>query len=112
MNIIERLKELLAKATHGRWRGHDAGPKHDFGFGISSPEAEKDIVDWVRGGKADQALIVTAINALPALLEVAEAAENMATVWYSGEEKTGLNARDCMIRQRAAIAKLREANQQ
>lgn len=102
VKIIERLKELRANATPGPWSvgPNTIGPD----VVVESNEYTGPVSD------ADARLIVEVINALPALLEAAEAAENMATVWYSGEEKTGFNARDCMIRQRAAIEKLREVN--
>lgn len=77
MNIIERLKELQAAATPGPW----------VVGGSYTVRTMRSSLDWIARMRdrhhshadsedaANAKLIVTAINALPALLEVAEAAK-------------------------------------
>lgn len=67
MTTVARLRELMAKATQGRWEHIKRDITLDAVHCLGDPVA-------VRLYAADAALIVAAINALPALLAVAEAA--------------------------------------
>jgi len=86
MTILERLKELQAKATPGEWNNSIAeysdgayqavGPEHH-------PEYEEGTWEELSDrAEADQELIDTLRNTLPAILEVLEALKSMACVAY------------------------------
>lgn len=96
MNIIERLKELQAAATPRPWEFDD-----DFINGKRDTVAqfffkdESNIPNRVVNG----ALIVTAVNALPALIAAAEAAVEYRDAEYKVTSKAYKNL--C-----AALAKL------
>jgi hypothetical protein len=64
---IADLRDLLAAATPGPWI---VGVFHGCIFGPNYVA----VADTVDGHVADAAIIVAAINALPALLDIAEAA--------------------------------------
>jgi hypothetical protein len=78
----ERLKELLAKATPGTWGYQPKAPGAKMWFFIvgnrEGNNAEVDIGD-IRGGiptaEANAALIVEAVNSLPALIARIETVE-------------------------------------
>jgi len=79
---IARLRELRAKATAGRLLALPDNPKSDKVWRVSDGE---DFVCQLFSGhgefenaKANAAAIVAAINSLPALLECAEALEDLA----------------------------------
>jgi len=86
VSTIARLRALLAEATPGPWEAEDTSDVNDDLF--SDDERESPLsTGWFRGqvGKvdvgdystltfADAALMVEAVNALPALLDVVEAA--------------------------------------
>jgi hypothetical protein len=98
MNIIEKLKELQAQATPGPWEFDD-----DFINGKRDTVAqfffkdESNIPNRVVNG----ALIVTAINALPDIIELAEAVKLYKEMAY--ENHANNYARMCV-----ALAKLTE----
>lgn len=77
-DTVERLRELLGKATEGPW--------------YLEPAATTDGLAWIGDGRQhgmypieceafEAELIVDAINALPALLDAVEALE-----WYASQE--------------------------
>jgi hypothetical protein len=73
MTTIERLRELLEKATPGPWESTD---KDGLYANIREPTIEAEsgrVADMY--DLCDAALIVAMRNTLPALLEVAEAAK-------------------------------------
>ena len=86
MSEIERLRALLAEATPGPWEADDTSDWTNDSYG--DEEGKPPTSGWFRNcgvGKvdagdystltfADAALIAAAVNALPALLEVAEVA--------------------------------------
>jgi hypothetical protein len=86
----ERLKELLAKATPGPWGYQPKVPGAKMWFFIvgnrEGNNAEVDIGD-IRGGiptaEANAALIVEAVNSLPALIARIEEVE--AALWPFAE---------------------------
>lgn len=68
---LERLKELMSKATPGPWEG----------IGLTGPQElaiflPKD--DWKSMDSFDESLIIEAINSLPDLIRKAEAGEKLA----------------------------------
>ena len=92
MKTIERLKQLLAKATPEPWKPHyrdtmwrpdldqdgliEAGPGDWGGFKITEHRTINRLTAKHCEPADDIALIAAARNALPALLAVVEAAEN------------------------------------
>jgi hypothetical protein len=75
---VSRLRELLAKGTRGPWRIGLEGD--NTGWPESSVwSAEDDCVGecYRNASEADAALIVAAVNALPKLLDVVEAARKV-----------------------------------
>lgn len=126
MTLLEKLKELSQQATPGPWRWTDV----DYGPGFESYEERKDgpfSALWSDGANkpvmvaqdassyramfdtphdVDASLILAMVNALPALLEVAEAAKwvrettNHAYVLNQAAVKGALKRLD------AALAKL------
>ena len=103
MSTTEALRALLAEATPGPWVGcgdciEAASITHagqDTIVATVEPDAE---------GLADVALIVTAVNALPALLDVAERADKVV-------RKPGANPfADDWERLRAALERLEGAS--
>lgn len=74
MSGVERLRELLAEATGRPWRVRTPG-----GFRWAQVIAGDAEDDPVAGGLNDDdaALIVAAVNALPSLLAVYDAAETV-----------------------------------
>lgn len=89
-DTVERLRELLGKATEGPWveHIHDIWTVRDDGQpGIPLlREVIGNYRSWGRNTSheergANAALIVEAINALPALLDAVEALE-----WYASQE--------------------------
>ena len=81
MNIIERLKELMAAATPGPW----------IVGGSYTVRTMRSALDWIARmrdrhhkhddeDKANALLIVAMHNALPDMIEVAEAAREVARV--------------------------------
>ena len=110
MNEWERLRTLLVEATPGPW--HDL--PHDWP-GKAIPILTHDAAHTVAMAfnrehtKSDAALIVAAVNALPALLDVAEAARRVQREWDTfgptGDSPT-LAAHRAL---RSALARLEEA---
>jgi cell division protein ZapA (FtsZ GTPase activity inhibitor) len=83
--MSERLRELLAKATPGHWSTVAAVPGAKGLWYISgnhaANNAEVDIGEVQGGAQSapyNAALIVAAVNALPALIECAEALKEIA----------------------------------
>lgn len=80
-NALAELRSLLAAATPGPWRWYWS---QNRAFVESDTRTVVEVFDAdpeVHGGiehEADAALIVAAVNALPALIAVAEAAEEFA----------------------------------
>jgi hypothetical protein len=78
---VERLRELLGKATQVAWKTHEQHPEciiaPDGPFNWAIARCDDDAGYDALGGdvrdEANAALIVEAINALPALLAVVEA---------------------------------------
>lgn len=72
MTLVEKLRGLLASASPGPWTKNgcavEAGDIGVCGCGSWSPESK---------GAGNCALIVAAVNALPKLLAVVEAAERL-----------------------------------
>jgi len=99
---IERLRELEAAASGRPWYSQPS--EHDLVRGIVyGPDGDSlCVVDWNPGTEndpvADASLIAAARNALPALLDVAEAA-----ALYVGANEPGAHERLA-----AALAKLDE----
>ena len=94
-SAVERLRELLAKATPRPWRHYDEVFRPQFGSGRITEihtARGKEIVRWSgfdglpattsRKRNANAALMVEAVNALPALLDLIEnlAAERDAAI--------------------------------
>lgn len=68
---VERLTELLAKATPGPWQAKDPYLWDEIVGNVDGPDdGQYHYTEVAQGyGKADAALIVEAVNALPALLQ-------------------------------------------
>lgn len=92
MTTIAKLRELLERATPGPWESltppqHEATSRH----GAAVRKGIDGIADVVRvdhlgsSTEANAALIAAAVNALPRLLAVAEAAEEMFKERYREE---------------------------
>lgn len=114
VKIIEHLKELRAKADGGTWYQSGSGE-----IGTNKPPYSiADVNVSARAWESNAALIADAINALPALLEVAEAASILADSVDRWEESVaaiiGRSPETGMVTKpiRDALAKLREVNQQ
>ena len=82
---IANLRALLEKATPGPWKACRIGEEYRHGGAVCTGDAQ--IVDWVRSGKNDQALIVAAVNALPKLLAVAQCAQEVADYWAKYDDR-------------------------
>ena len=83
MTPVEQLRELMGKATPLPWTGQCLGGRElaDAGIladveSVSSPFARANHID-------DLAFAVEAINAIPALLAVVEAAQKLSVRAYS-----------------------------
>jgi hypothetical protein len=79
MTTTKRLRALLAEATPGPWRFGDAHPDELVVADSMTLAGATTVVCYGEPddeGKADAALIAAAVNALPALLDVAEAARD------------------------------------
>ena len=76
MSEIERLRALLTEGTARPWHIHRPAPDEcDLGEGLYVRGTEDAPVAFASSGQlSDAALIAAAVNALPALLDVAEAA--------------------------------------
>ena len=77
--LVGQLRDLLDKATSGPWRKSHM-EWDESGYVIIAGGRDRIKVNWNGGTwrkqcEADAELIATAINALPALLAIAEAAE-------------------------------------
>ena len=77
MTTTDRLRALLAEATPGPWQATEKRGKRD-GYVRSGDRTLADM--RLRNGEADAALIVAAVNALPALLDVADAARRFVAM--------------------------------
>lgn len=82
---VDRLRALLGEATPGPWQVNDAGietvERNAIGSKASRQMAAAYPIDlaWEGSAKAaDLALIVAAVNALPLLLDIAEAAQRLS----------------------------------
>lgn len=73
-SLLDRLAELQANATPGPWRARNLG-RHDSSAIVREGEAAALGNTFGGHGAADAAVIVAAVNALPALLRIARAAE-------------------------------------
>jgi hypothetical protein len=92
---IERLEALLAKATPGPWlyrcksnswhRPPPAGTQYQYGESIMDPED-----DWISLKNDDIELIAEAINALPALLQLARAVQRAPVVTITNVPRQNL----------------------
>lgn len=77
MDSIEHLRALLLAATPGPWVAHEQyGPvwvvSAELPTDGHSPKDYTAITDMVYGGVANAALIVSAVNSLPGILEELE----------------------------------------
>lgn len=71
---VVRLRELLAKATPGPWALHKHSPTTVLASdGYSATNTGSNLFDANARNQANAALMVGAVNALPALLALAEA---------------------------------------
>ena len=104
--MLDKLKALHARASSVPWQRIDSddSPTPRVGYRIQAGSFEANHV--AAEYRHDAALIIAAVNALPALLECIEAAESMADAFSeideSAIEGAALNA------YRAARAKLDE----
>ena len=110
MTTIERLRALLDEATPRPWEAEDTSDVNDDLF--SDDERESPLsTGWFRGqvGKvdvgdystltfADAALMVEAVNALPALLDVAEASRALVPCECSWHPAEYVTLRTALIR--------------
>lgn len=109
---IQRLRDLLATATPGPWCACTDGHLEcrEIAYVTTGIEIHSPSSPFMRGEpKADAALIVAAANALPALLDVVEAAQRLpAIVTTDAEGKYMMLARiNAMMGDlREALAKL------
>jgi hypothetical protein len=78
VTIIERLRALLAEATPGPWAWTETGGPFALVMGPDGDELVHVRMNLGLGSNPDRdaALIAAAVNALPALLDVAEAARD------------------------------------
>lgn len=104
MTDIEKLKELEAKATHGRWQvGFNDGSglgEYDTGYSIVAPEVAEDETVVFSGDndgcllgirkKEDAEFIAAAKNALPALLAALGEAREALEPFCAGADRPGL----------------------
>ncbi|MEH6743869.1 hypothetical protein [Hyphomonas sp.] len=80
-DLVERLRELRAKATQGKWKTHRDYPEciiapddaNNWAVARCDDDAGFNVLGDDVSDKSNAALIVEAINALPALLEAVEA---------------------------------------
>lgn len=94
-DTVERLRELLGKATQVAWKTHEQHPEciiaPDGPFNWEIARCDDDAGYDALGGdvrdEANAALIVEAINALPALLDAVEALEPFAGYHTAGLTK-------------------------
>lgn len=111
---IQRLRDLLAKATPGTWvenRGRIVGGPDDRPIDAEVVASTYGVAA-TRNGNA--ALIVAAVNALPALLDVAEAAKaieirgepSMSGGYHTGSYRLSHMQSDALERLVKALAKL------
>ena len=79
MTWLDRLRATAEKATRGPWYTTDHGGTagHCVYSLAVSPEERFDLLDVIKS--EDAALIVAAVNSLPALLRVCEAAKALDT---------------------------------
>lgn len=117
MNILDRLKKIIAQATPGPWAvNQDGAEEWWYSDTILGEGGAGGALASCTEGNAE--LIVTAINALPALLEVAEAAKasrdwinaGKMTKCYMGDKS--IDAYELIVIEKrldAALAKLTEA---
>ena len=73
MTLLERLKELAQQATPGPWEVNPGGAE-EWWYSDTIVNPGGSLASCTEGNAA---LIVTAINALPALIAVAEAAKKV-----------------------------------
>ena len=98
MNILDRLKKIIAQATPGPWAvNQDGAEEWWYSDTILGEGGAGGALASCTEGNAE--LIVTAINALPALIAVAEAAVKYRDAEYKVTSKAYKNL--C-----AALAKL------
>ncbi len=93
---IARLREALADATAGPWGecGDDAiSSLPSPGWAVASVRSYNNGTPRRREDKATRALIIAAINALPALLDVASAMQEIADTcaFHSGAGYKGIH---------------------
>ena len=73
--VLEELRELLSEGTPGPWRGVPRGGCAEI---VATADQRLDLdIASVWSGHHDQAIIVAAVNALPALLRMAEETERV-----------------------------------
>jgi len=100
-SAVARLREMLTNATPGPWVATgqciDQYAEHPDGTRLLSGGNAYMDDDYSMFTDTDCAIIVAAVNALPALLDVVEAATTMGT--YAGDR----------LRIKAALARLDEA---
>lgn len=110
MTTIERLRALLAEATPGPWKfvePHSVMAPLPARFGYATiPVAAIEGLFSMR--HRNGALIVEGINALPALLDVIEAAQDFRGYVDFGRLRKG--GREANARYNAALARLEDAS--
>lgn len=105
MTVVEQLRALLAKATPGPWGRHVVG---DFGhvWLVSGPD---DAFVAEKIGPNDAELIAAMHAALPALLDVAEAAGDFFSLSKGGSCTGFCNGVCAQHRLQMALAKLSDS---
>lgn len=88
-NKTQHIRSLLAKATPGPWT--------QSGIDVLQVHHTTRDVWYLPRSEADTALTVAAINALPALLAVVEAAEVVNRQVWDGAEPKDAYAADCAL---------------
>ncbi len=100
MSMTARLREMMGRGTPGPWR---AIPCPEWKNGKS--DIRNDDREWAcfgeiaHAGPHDAELIVAAINALPALLKVVEAADKARSLLIFAPDEDGENRDldDCLV---------------
>lgn len=110
---VARLRALLAKATPGPYTASASVVRRGSRIlcQVNAADGNLSIVDSAKRGEANAALIAEALNALPALLALAEAVEGAraaATLVVDGALPATASGHTCFV-PRYAIDKLREA---
>ena len=92
--LVGQLRELLARVPQGTWKPQ----RNSFGIGVIIEELDGDFTNvcfWMHDDVFDHTeacrdLIIEAMNVLPKLLIVAEAAANVCALSFSVNEKSAI----------------------